>query len=287
MRFLVLAVFLWGGCQFLEAADPAATGAQAPLDYRLDNGNGNFGLYPGAGLRSYIKEEEVVHSLADLESRIEKLPGGSRLYWQPFERDSSGEPVLFAEHEYGKLQRFCAGHGVKLAVSDAPPAMWSTIDATGRVKLLLGVDKATVSTGETLRVSLCFKTASNKSVTVHYFTPYLMEPEFRNQKDGMPARVAIPPLDVEQTQRIFVLNPNERYGLAVFILRINKPGSKASKWQENPSPFNFGAGFLREGAYTVSIRPRLEMVDGVPEPNIGLLTQTFMVRAPVEGHKAR
>ena len=279
--FVLGLVLFWAGVSDLRAEIKAATAAPSSLDFTLDNGNGNFALYPG--------KAEILHEargdrgfLFGTGNAPQKLPQGAHVYWQPFERDSSGEPVLFAAHEFGKLQIFCQAHRIQLVVSEVPPLAWSTIDSSGTVKLMLIIDKTYVSYGDYVTLSLCFKTVGDKEVTLRFFKPYLMNPEFLNQKTGASADTMMPPIDAIQEDWSFVLKPKERCEMGVFKLKIEKPTAKAKPWPAGLNPLESGIGYLANGAYIVNVRPRLELVNGVSEPNIGLLTQVFMVRATAD-----
>lgn len=87
-----------------------------PRDYRLDDSLGKIALYPGQGYRSYVREDEMVSSLDELERRVGLLPKGTRLYWRPFGFGSSGQPILFSEGQSGTFEKFCRSHGIELIV---------------------------------------------------------------------------------------------------------------------------------------------------------------------------
>jgi hypothetical protein len=92
------------------------------IDYILDNSLGTIALYPGLGYRSYVDPKDIVPSLEDLERRVSNLPPGARLYWTPYKRDPSGEPILFSKGQYDRFARFCRDHKIELIVLPSQPS---------------------------------------------------------------------------------------------------------------------------------------------------------------------
>src|SRR4051812_1744226 len=80
----------------------ASLGAGAALpapavDYMLDDASGKFALYAGTGYRCFILPKDTVSSLEGLERKVSQLPPGTKIYWMPYLRESSGAPILFSK----------------------------------------------------------------------------------------------------------------------------------------------------------------------------------------------
>jgi hypothetical protein len=90
--------------------------AAAPADYMLDDASGKYALYSGPAYRCFVTAKDTVASLDELKCRIAKLPAGTKVYWMPYLRESSGEPILFAKGQFAQFAKFCAEHKVALIV---------------------------------------------------------------------------------------------------------------------------------------------------------------------------
>lgn len=102
-------------------------------EYRLDDSLGKIALYPGQGYRSYVREDEMVSSLDELERRVGLLPKGTRLYWRPFNWGSSGQPILFSEGQPAAFEKFCRSHEIELIVDvSLARIIGSVIDSRGQ-----------------------------------------------------------------------------------------------------------------------------------------------------------
>ena len=102
-------------------------------EYRLDDALGKIALYPGQGYRSYIREDEMVSSLEELERRVRLLPKGTRLYWKPSNLESSGQSILFYAGQSATLEKFCRSHEIELIVDRSlARIIGSVIDSRGQ-----------------------------------------------------------------------------------------------------------------------------------------------------------
>jgi hypothetical protein len=100
--------------------------AQA-TDYMLDNAMGEIALYPGDAYRSFVDSKYIVPSLEDLEQRVSRLPGNTRLHWQPYKREPSGKPILFSKGQYDRFAKFCRDHKIELIVLPSQPSNRKTL----------------------------------------------------------------------------------------------------------------------------------------------------------------
>ena len=98
---------------------PRADLRTAREDYLLDNGGGDFALYPGAGYRGLIESKYEARSFEDLKSKVSRLPKGARIWWSPYNLDAFGKPFLFKQGQFDEFMTFCVGRSIELKVGDA------------------------------------------------------------------------------------------------------------------------------------------------------------------------
>lgn len=117
-----------GWRKFLQST-PAPDLCDSPqaADYTLDDSLGQIALYQADGFLSYVPPKFAVQSLEELERRVGQLPPGTRLHWDPYKRDASNKPFLFADGQYDRFAKFCRDHKIELLIRSS-----SVASQTGR-----------------------------------------------------------------------------------------------------------------------------------------------------------